>query len=393
MNFGVYEPHFSVTESLKGTAGQEIVIRTINQDSACGFKFETGSDYLVFAYRDPKSQSWWTSLCTRTHKSVNDDADLQWIRGLAKAPTGGEIFGTVRSFSPGDKGVGVSSPLSNIRVTVTGPISKAIITDSSGQFRTTALPPGAYTVSAVAPTGYPAFSNEKVSVHDRGCAVVDFSTDIGWSRIRGHVYFANGAPARGLVLTAENIDAKSWEQLAESTKNGSFDLSPLGPGRYVLGINVTGPIDALYYRKAFYPGVTDRSEAKLVRVGRAQVVDKLRFVLPTDLPAPSIPLRVTLHARDGKPVPNATILPQDDMWNSLTLLDGEQFKKTNSEGKATLFLRKGAYYNISAYVNRPDHKQECAEPVGVLAKEGLKPITLVVSHPVGNCFQFKKPRR
>src|SRR6202007_2599622 len=126
-------------------------------------------------------------------------------------------------------------------------------------------------------------------------------------------------------------------------------------------------------------GVSESSQAALVQVGHAQTVDDLRFVLPEDLPAPSIPLQVTLLGRDGKPIPNVEILPEDDMWEQAYLSLSGELKKTDSEGKATLLLRKGAYYNVWAAVSLPDFTQECAEPVGVLAKEGLKPIILIVS--------------
>jgi hypothetical protein len=389
---GRYEVHFSVGESLKGIAGQEIIVRTHSQSSACGFEFEDGSEYLVYAYS--KNGEWWTDHCTRTHKieTANDDADVQWIHGLAKAPQGGTIFGTIQSFSPTDRDV---FPLSNIKVDVNGPISKAISTDTSGHFRMTALPPGTYTVSAVAPSGYTAFSPTKVSVNDRGCAEVPFSTRLD-GHIGGHVYFCNGVPAGGLVITAENIDLEPWaagkQTLTTSSKDGSFDFSPLAPGRYVLGVNINfRSADDRYYRKVFYSGVTERSQAALVQVGHAQTVDNLRFFLPEDLPAPSIPLQVTLLGRDGKPIPNVEILPQDDMWETLVSVNGE-LKKTDSEGKATLLLRKGAYYNVWAVVNLPDFTQRCAEPVGVLAEVGLKPVTLIVSHSFGNCSQFKKSR-
>jgi hypothetical protein len=196
-------------------------------------------------------------------------------------------------------------------------------------------------------------------------------------------------------MTAENIDADSsanQQTFITSGNDGSFDFSPLTPGRYVFGVNIDfRSADDRYYRKAFYPGVTERSQAALVEVGHAQTVDELLFFLPEDLPAPSIPLPVTLLGRDGKPLPNVEILPEDDMWENLVSVSGE-LKKTDSEGRATLFLRKGAYYNVWAAVDLPDFAQECAEPIGVLAEEGLKPVRLIVSHTFGNCSQFKKLR-
>lgn len=129
----------------------------------------------------------------------------------------------------------------------------------------------------------------------------------------------------------------------------------------------------------------------MLRIGHAQTVDNLRFFLPPDLPAPSIPLQITVLGRDGRLEPNVEIVPEDDMWET-SASDGRLTKRTDSEGKATLLLRKGAYYNVMAVVSLPGGRQECAGPVGVLAEEGLKPVTLIVSHSIGNCFLFKKRR-
>ena len=50
-------------------------------------------------------------------------------------------------------------------------------------------------------------------------------------------------------------------------------------------------------------------------------------------------------------------------------------------------------YDIWAYVNAPDGKQQCAEPVGIAVDQPPSgPIELRISHNVGNCAQFKKPR-
>ena len=48
------------------------------------------------------------------------------------------------------------------------------------------------------------------------------------------------------------------------------------------------PIDGKsYYRKAFYPGTSNRSEAATVTLGAGETVDNLNFYLPPDSPAPA----------------------------------------------------------------------------------------------------------
>ncbi len=85
MNPGEYQVYFSVIAILKGPpTGDAVVIRTPNQGPACGFKFETGSEYLVFAGRDPKTGLWWTSQCSYTHKIkfLSGPADELWLESM-----------------------------------------------------------------------------------------------------------------------------------------------------------------------------------------------------------------------------------------------------------------------------------------------------------------------
>ncbi len=268
--------------------------------------------------------------------------------------------------------------------------------DADGKYRVDGLPPGKYTVSAVAPQRYADFGGRKVEVQDRGCAEVNFSTRID-GHISGHVYYSDGTPAAGVYLTAKRADddphnSSIWgPSYTHSGADGSFDLSPLSPGSYIFGANMDFSLVAsdkpTYYRKAFYPGSASRSDATVFTLDAGQVTENLRFFLPPDSAPPSVPLAVTVLGFDGQPAANAQILAYDDQWeNSSTAVHAD----ADEHGKATALLRPGLHYDIEAVVNLPDSSPACAGPVGIDIHDRPAPLQLVLSHHTGNCMQFKK---
>jgi hypothetical protein len=388
--------HFDVTKSYRGAPGEQVVVHTADQGSACGYAFEQGHDYLVYAYTAPDG-GLAAGRCTRTHEVTSraDDEDMQWIEGLSKAPLGASIFGRIRSLRPNPEGGFDTDSLADVAVSVTGPESKTVSTDADGKFRADGLAPGKYIVSATAPRRYAAFENSTVTIQDRACAEVDWSTRLD-GHIRGHVYFSDGTPAAALYLTAKAADAKphepwTWQSsYATTASDGGFDFGMLAPGSYVFGANMdfSSQDGKPYYRRAFFPGSARRSEAAVITVGAGESSDSLRFFLPPDSAPPTVPLQVTVLGFDGQPAGHANVLAYDDMWeNSVTPVNVD----ADEHGKAAVSLRPGQHYDVEAVVNLPDFSQACAEPLGVDVQDRPAPLVLVLSHHVGNCTPFKKP--
>jgi hypothetical protein len=390
--------HFDVTKSYRGPR-EQTVIQTADQGSACGFEFAEGHDYLVYAYAAPNGDLS-TGRCSRTHEVTSraDDEDIQWIEALPKSPSGAAIFGRLQSRRPNELGGSDADSLAGIAVSITGPETKSVSSDADGNYRVDGLAAGKYSVSAAAPRRYAAFSTTTVTVPDRGCAEVDFTTRLD-GHIRGHVYFEDGTPAAEVYLTAKIADSDphepwTWRSSHTTTgADGAFDFDGLAPGSYVFATNMDfAPLTSkgiTYYRRAFFPSGKDRSEAAVIAVDAGQIVDRLRFFLPPDAPSPAIPLAVTVLGFDGKPVPRANILAYDDMWeNSVTPVMAD----TDEQGKAAIALRAGQHYDIEASVDLPDASQACAEPLAVDARDQPAPLVLVLSHHQGNCKAFKKPR-
>ena len=65
---------FRVNEIWKGVKGGEAVVRTASAEASCGYEFESGRNYLVYAESGPDGLT--ASLCSRTTELASAEADL-----------------------------------------------------------------------------------------------------------------------------------------------------------------------------------------------------------------------------------------------------------------------------------------------------------------------------
>jgi hypothetical protein len=165
---------FTITEAFRGMTGKEVDIFTNDSEAACGYGFERGGLYIVYANEYPKgSGELYTSICTRTQKYSESSPDIVYAKSLAKAPSGAVIFGVVTHIGEGD-GRDSRVPLANVRVIVTGKNKQVEVrTDDEGLYKTPSLPAGEYTAKIVPPKGM-SVREQKVTVADRGCAEIYF---------------------------------------------------------------------------------------------------------------------------------------------------------------------------------------------------------------------------
>lgn len=71
-----------VTERWKGAETATVVVRTGMYDADCGYPFERGREYLIYAraFRDSQLA---TGICTRTSRVEQAEEDLRELRALA----------------------------------------------------------------------------------------------------------------------------------------------------------------------------------------------------------------------------------------------------------------------------------------------------------------------
>jgi hypothetical protein len=76
------EVRFQVEKSWKNKLAKEITITTGLDSAGCGFSFESGEKYLVYAYRSTKNLE--TNICTRTNLLAQTNKDLVVLNRLKK---------------------------------------------------------------------------------------------------------------------------------------------------------------------------------------------------------------------------------------------------------------------------------------------------------------------
>lgn len=107
---------FSVTRRWKGVDTEEVVVRTARDSAACGFAFEVGQDYVVYASAE-EAGTLSTGLCDRTARVADASEDLDAL-GTGEVPVDVEDEPTAPTDEPPARGgcascatSGTSAPL------------------------------------------------------------------------------------------------------------------------------------------------------------------------------------------------------------------------------------------------------------------------------------------
>jgi hypothetical protein len=384
---GTLNVRFQVIEVFRGTISwHEIIVRTSDQLSACGFPFETGREYVVFTYADRKTRKLWTNRCMHTHELEpgKADADLTWMRALPTAPAGATIFGSVFLFRDRQ-----AMPVA-AKIRIRGPESREIASDNAGHFSFSGLEPGAYTVSATVRSQYLTGKARTITVPNKGCAQEDWTVFYN-SKIGGQVTDSAGRAMPGISLgLAEHGVAGPTEwvssvDFAETDRQGRYSFKSAPPGDYLVIVNPFGPSPRRPYPRIFYPDVQSSAEAKAIHLGPSATVENV------DLRLPNAWKRVAVHARvllpDGSPAAGAEVSAYDIGY----LWSGEPATAiAHADGRATLPVYDGRSYYLEAMVFGGT-QQRCAGPLKFTAKNGLSLEPITILHNWGNCLAQLNP--
>jgi hypothetical protein len=73
---------FDLETVFKGDLDGEAVVETPESSAACGYTFEEGETYLVYAFEVGEGEGWSTSLCSRNAKAEKAEEDLAVFEGV-----------------------------------------------------------------------------------------------------------------------------------------------------------------------------------------------------------------------------------------------------------------------------------------------------------------------
>lgn len=275
----------SVSESFLGpaTAGQDIKIYTGAGGGDCGYPFEIGTSYLVYAHL--VGDRLVATICSSTTPAAQATHILRQLRALQKGESGAALFGVVRRLRfdfTGQPAVEIT-PLENTRVRVIGSneFEQSTTTDQEGVYSFPTLPAAQYRIE-VDPSP-PEMSNWHMN---RGEPV---TVEIGpITKITGcsmALSFASEASIKGRVIdeyehslagsiTLEPADEKG---AAAARRLGGLISSTTDTGEFLLLLSVPGRYRLVYRPKA---GVAPPVSSEVIQVNYGERAD-FRFKVPS----------------------------------------------------------------------------------------------------------------
>jgi hypothetical protein len=182
-------------------------------------------------------------------------------------------------------------PLPNARVTARSKSDGtqfSSTTDADGRYEFQLLPAGSYKIT-VAPVG--SYQPDKSGIDLKPGACWDLTLSRSpHAKISGHVRHYDGSPVAGIDLVLIGSD-NSWYWTDQTDEKGYFEFDSLDPGKFVLGLNFPkrpdwfnggcgGDCSKAPPASQFYPGVPDRSAARIIELATDEKLDHLDFTIP-----------------------------------------------------------------------------------------------------------------
>ena len=377
-----YIMHFAVENSLLGALGAEITIETGGGGGDCGTPLPVGDKFLIFAYKNENGQLW-TGMCSGNRQLGNDPSSDQLVeqyRTLVQTGTG-SIFGRVVSTKPVWDGDDVrDGPDEN-------PMRGTVVRAKSGEFTTTTktledgsyefdrLPNGTYTIAPEIRSNLD-FDHEnedryQADVANGGCANISFKLEPN-TRIRGHLAWPDNLELKLIQVVALPTHLKDLNQYSGqwdlTDENNRFDIWPLPPGDYYVGVNIgSSPKADAPFPPTYYPGVTRRQAATIIHIREGETKE-----LNLSLPEVAKPRKVHFVAigLDGKPLRKIYVQLEDlrhpgdaDSYENIDLDD-------SGAGTLTIYSEYSYHLHGSHWVSYGN--DWCSEPVIIPA--GTDPV-------------------
>jgi hypothetical protein len=281
-SWGHVKVTLSVSERFRGGVGDTLVVRTEVGTPACGYPFEVGHEYLVFANGNQENVT--VTTCSATQPSKMAVARIEQLRALRDGSTLPDLYGFVGTHPLrwDQAGWEQVQPMAGLTVTARSDSAEyRAQTADNGLYGFQGLPSGRYQLSVAAPPGRRAFwggNAEHPGASPRTPCAMNF--EVFWDGlIIGTVLGRDGQPASGMI-TAQYAGPETQPAgpFGAYVKDGRFEILRLPPGRYrlmflpIVADRPAGP-------PVYYPGTQQQNAAALIEVGEGAHVEGLLFTI------------------------------------------------------------------------------------------------------------------
>lgn len=347
---------FAVETAIQNVERKIVEVTTAPDSAACGYPFEIGMKYLVYASQAAGSYA--VSLCSRTGPLESRHNDLELLQDRASGTLHPKLFGVVLRHRLLLNGrpteLEVIGGIADVPVRVTGANEvREARTDPNGRFRIDGMPPGKYEVTLQLRDGDAVLFDRPVvaSVDDCGGEV---SLAVTNTPLRGRLVPAPGdvTPERMMlvVIATESAGNVSPERntVALTEPDGAWSVPGLPPGKYVIGIGVIGPPSASTpYPVTWYANASRPELATILDVPGNRVLS-VDFQLPPRIPA--ITISGSTLDNDGAPLANVSVTLYDADATSYPEVSGTT---SDANGRFTIVGLRGRRYRIDGRLLRP----------------------------------------
>jgi Carboxypeptidase regulatory-like domain len=363
----------SVGDVLTGvdTSQKEIEILTGFGGGDCGYQFQVGIEYVIYAYKNSAGRLE-TGICSRTRPLAEAADDVKYIREMATAPETGEL--RVRTAFPGIPGQ------SGATIIAEGQGQRdVVIANGAGEAVFNGLRAGEYTIHVASDGDLP--DDPKVQLRGKGCLDVSLFRVL---RITGRVVTRTGAPASRIQVQFRSTDNKFGDGSMMTDADGNYELRILRPGEYHLGINLNGTATKYSpYPRWLHPGTEDSAAATKIDFSGRPETRVYDLILPDPLPERTVD-GVVVRA-DGQPAVRSVVTAFDAFRNVVA----QAF--TDPSGHFVMRLFVEIPYQLLAVIPGPEAVS--APPVDIQPGSSPLSLHLTLSQPGNSAYDVMRGRR
>lgn len=354
---------FKIEENFVGTqVGQTVTLASgsgIGGD--CGYRFEKGKSYLVYAFEtNGKLQ---TGICTRTRSIAYAEKEIEELRALFRAD-GAKIYGSVSFWAKlygaaDDADQSLANLALQIEQTDGAQKKYPLATGTDGKYQLANLPAGKYKITPSVPAGMKigGLQTREFTLNEKGCARRDLNF-LNDGFLKGRVVDAYEKTVVGIpvelipadLLSSDFTLLQRFEDMRAGSgftnANGEFSWNSVPPGKYYLAANFGFLPSAKYpYPTVFYRAPGEKARASIIEIGLGQKLDNLVIALPAPLATKEI--RGKAFWRFGRPAANVFVYIRDAANYQFIAT-----ARTDQDGSFVLRGFAGRKYIISAHTGR-----------------------------------------
>jgi hypothetical protein len=271
-------------EVFKGFPAPEITVGT--SQGACMPEMYVGDRWLFYLGKDEKKDGLILAYGSPSGPVDAKGADIARLRRLSTLEGKGLIMGKVLVADKAQEPEREPIPRPDHTVAATrlgdGKVFSTV-SDANGDFDFGPLPAGQYHLNPNTVSGLWTMWFGDAMVEARGCMNYTFDLKVD-GIIRGTVIQPEGTKQRTWLVGAESEGEQDvYGSSAFTDASGHFEIHDLRPGRYVIGIEIAGETSQPGLNYGVYaPGVTERSQATVVKLGEAAHRDGVEIRIPAD---------------------------------------------------------------------------------------------------------------